>query len=316
MKAFFSALFALGLLAPMSGRADTPAPTQVTIRVGSTLNDSNVEAYYALENGFFKQAGLNVEMTAFSNGDAAAAALAAGSIDISVQPPMQIAQAVVRGLPFVVIAAGAMNSVSAPAAWVCVSATSSIKTPKDLEGKIIALNSLKSSSENLLDAWLAKNGVDSTKLRVSELPSAQMAPALERGTVDAAELFEPAYSIAMKRGTIRMLGVPTAAMSSNNEYLQTAWYTTKQFAALNRDVVNKFAAVIYQTARWANTHQHDSALVLTKLSKADPEVVNTMNRARYAESLQARDLLPELNNGAKFGLLPRVVTPSEILPAR
>jgi NitT/TauT family transport system substrate-binding protein len=300
----------------MSGRADTPAPTQVTIRVGSTLNDSNVEAYYALENGFFKQAGLNVEMTAFSNGDAAAAALAAGSIDISVQPPMQIAQAVVRGLPFVVIAAGAMNSVSAPAAWVCVSATSSIKTPKDLEGKIIALNSLKSSSENLLDAWLAKNGVDSTKLRVSELPSAQMAPALERGTVDAAELFEPAYSIAMKRGTIRMLGVPTAAMSSNNEYLQTAWYTTKQFAALNRDVVNKFAAVIYQTARWANTHQHDSALVLTKLSKADPEVVNTMNRARYAESLQVRDLLPELNNGAKFGLLPRVVTPSEILPAR
>jgi NitT/TauT family transport system substrate-binding protein len=316
MKAFFSALFALGLLAPMSGRADTPAPTQVTIRVGSTLNDSNVEAYYALENGFFKQAGLNVEMTAFSNGDAAAAALAAGSIDISVQPPMQIAQAVVRGLPFVVIAAGAMNSVSAPAAWVCVSATSSIKTPKDLEGKIIALNSLKSSSENLLDAWLAKNGVDSTKLRVSELPSAQMAPALERGTVDAAELFEPAYSIAMKRGTIRMLGVPTAAMSSNNEYLQTAWYTTKQFAALNRDAVNKFGAVIYQTARWANTHQHDSALILTKLSKADPEVVNTMNRARYAESLQARDLLPELNNGAKFGLLPRVVTPSEILPAR
>ena len=61
--------------------------------------------------GFFKQAGVNVEMQTFNNGDAAAAALAAGAIDIGIQPPMQIAQGVVReALPFTVIAAGALNT--------------------------------------------------------------------------------------------------------------------------------------------------------------------------------------------------------------
>jgi NitT/TauT family transport system substrate-binding protein len=312
MKALFRALVVLTLLAPLSAGAQTPAPP-ATLRVGSSLNDSNAQGYYALENGFFKQAGLNVEMVPFTNGAAASAALAAGAIDISIQPPMQIGQAVARGLPFVIVAGGAINSVAAPAAWVCVTATSPIKTAKDLEGKTIALNALKSSSENLLDAWLAKSGADLSKIRISELPSAQMAPALERGTVDAAELFEPAYTVAMKRGTIRVLGIPTAAMSSRNEFMQTVWYTTKTFAEQNRDTVAKFASAIYQSARWANAHPHESGLILARLSKLEPDVVNGMVRARYSESLQPRDLLPELDNGFKFGLLPRVVQPSELL---
>ena len=138
---------------PLTTSAADVAPLPVTIRVGSSFNDSNAEAYYAVANGFFKQAGVNVEMTSFNNGAAAAAALASGALDVAVQPPMQIAQAIIGGLPFVVVAAGAINSVGAPAAWICVSPSSSIRTAKDLEGKTIALNALKSSSQNLLDAW-------------------------------------------------------------------------------------------------------------------------------------------------------------------
>jgi len=314
MRLFLSIIVAAAFLVPLNTSAADIAPLPITVRVGSSLNDSNAEAYYAVANGFFKQAGVNVEMTPFNNGAAAAAAVAAGSLNVAVQPPMQIAQAVISGLPFVVIAAGAINSVSAPAAWICVSSSSTIRTAKDLEGKTIALNALRSSSENLLDAWLAKNGVDLTKIRFLELPSAQMAPALERGTIDAAVLFEPAFTVAMGKGDLRVLGIPTAAMASpRNEFLQTTWYTTKQFAAENKEAVRRFASAIYLAARWANTHPHDSGVILAGLSKLDPGIVATMVRARYAESLQPRDLLPELDNGFKFGLLSRPVHPSELL---
>ena len=66
-------------------------------------------------------------------------------------------------------------------------------------------------------------------------------------------------------------------------------------------------------ARWANSHPHDSGAILAELSKLDPKTVATMTRTRYAESLQPRDLLPELDNGFKFGLLSRPLAPSELL---
>jgi NitT/TauT family transport system substrate-binding protein len=287
------------------------APATPILRVGSTLNDSNAEGYYATEMGFFKQAGLNVEMQTFNNGDAAAAALAAGAIDIGIQPPMQIAQGVARGLPFTVIAAGALNTVAQPSALILVSKTSTITTAKDLVGKTIAINSLKSSSENLLDGWLAKYGADPKGIRIIELPSAQMAPALERGTVDAVEIFEPAFTVAMRRGDVRVLANPTDGM--RNPYLQTAWYTSKAFAAQNPDLIKKFAAAIYQTAKWANIHHVESGAILARLSKLDPDIAGSMGRIKYAESLQIPDMVPELENGFKFGLLPRAVTTDELL---
>jgi NitT/TauT family transport system substrate-binding protein len=305
------ALF-LVLLCTSSTMAQTEtAPPGPVLRVGSTLNDSNAEAYYATAMGFFKKAGLNVEMQTFNNGDAAAAALAAGAIDIGIQPPMQIAQAVARGLPFTVIAAGALNTIAQPSALILVSKTSTIGTAKDLVGKTIAINSLKSSSENLLDSWLAKNGANPKGIKIIELPSAQMAPALERGTVDAVEIFEPASTVALKRGNVRVMANPTDGM--RNPYLQTAWYTTKAFAAANPDLIKKFAAVIYQTAKWANEHHVESGAILAQLSKLDPEIASSMGRIKYAESLQVPDMVPELENGFKFGLLPRAVTTNELL---
>jgi NitT/TauT family transport system substrate-binding protein len=310
MKNFLALFLVLLCTSSTVAQAQT-APAGPVLRVGSSLNDSNAEAYYATEMGFFKQAGVNVEMQTFNNGDAAAAALAAGAIDIGIQPPMQIAQGIVRGLPFTVIAAGALNTIAQPSALILVSKTSTIATAKDLIGKTIAINSLKSSSENLLDGWLAKNGADPKGIKIIELPSAQMAPALERGTVDAAEIFEPASTVALKRGNVRVMANPTDGM--RNPYLQTAWYTTKAFAAANPDLIKKFAAAIYQTAKWANSHPTDSGAILARLSKLDPEIATSMGRIKYAESLQVPDMVPELENGFKFGLLPRAVSTNELL---
>ena len=38
-----------------------------------------------------------------------------------------------------------------------------------------------------------------------------------------------------------------------------------------------------------------------------------MGRIKYAESLQVPDMVPELENGFKFGLLPRAVSTNELL---
>ena len=66
--------------------------------------------------------------------------------------------------------------------------------------------------------------------------------------------------------------------------------------------MKRFAAVIYETARWANTHHTETAAVLAKYAKVDPDTVNTMIRTQYAESLRMTDLQPTLDAAVKFGV--------------
>jgi NitT/TauT family transport system substrate-binding protein len=73
-----------------------PATAQAlqNLRVAATPNDTYAEAYYALDTGFFRRAGLNVELTTLNNGAAVSSAVASGAIDVGVSTPVQLANAI------------------------------------------------------------------------------------------------------------------------------------------------------------------------------------------------------------------------------
>jgi ABC-type nitrate/sulfonate/bicarbonate transport system substrate-binding protein len=75
-----------------------------TIHVVAVAIDLYAGAYYAQDQGFFKAAGLDVDVTTLANGGAAATALAGGSADIAVTNLIQTATAVAHGVPLTVIA--------------------------------------------------------------------------------------------------------------------------------------------------------------------------------------------------------------------
>ena len=56
-----------------------------------------------------------------------------------------------------------------------------IKSGKDLEGKTIAVNTLKNICEVTIKASLEKEGVDVDKLKFTEVPFPDMLAALENG---------------------------------------------------------------------------------------------------------------------------------------
>src|SRR5579864_6339751 len=80
---------------PAIVRAQTPA-----IRVGGLSSDTFAMGYYAQDMGFFSKAGLNVQMLPFNNGSAQAEAAAGGSLDIGAGEATELANGVIRGLPF------------------------------------------------------------------------------------------------------------------------------------------------------------------------------------------------------------------------
>ena len=299
---------AVALGAARAARAQSPAHP---VRVGVTPTEVYAEAYYAADQGFFQKGGLDADVQTLNSGSAAANAIAGGSLDIGVTTPLLLANAILRGVSFVIIAAGPLSTPKAPQSLICVRSASSIHTAKDLEGKTVGMIVLKTTQALSLDAWLDKYGAQGTSVRRVEVLFSEMEAALDRGTIDAAIISEPFLSTSLRSGTVRSLGDPNVAIAP--VYLLGAWFTTKTFAQQNPETITRYVDVMYATARWANTHTAQSALIVARYMKIDPNVARTMNRIEYAESMRLPEMQALLDSSYRYGLLPKQVAAADLL---
>ena len=283
----------------------------MNLRVAATANDTYASAYFAQDMGYFTRARLNVDLQTFNNGAAIAAAIVGGAIDIGVSTPVSIANAYLHGFPLVIVAAGSLSNSKARPLLLCISKTSGYKTAKELEGKTVAVNALKAGSELALDCWLAQGGADISKVKVVETNFSDMGASLERGSIAAAVISEPALSLALKQNAIQVLGDPNAAIAP--QYLNSCWFATREFAQKNPDLLRRFNSAIYDAQKWANTHQSESGLILSKYAKMDIDLIRGMSRSPFADQLRVSDIQPFLDQAAKYGTIARPVSAADLV---
>jgi NitT/TauT family transport system substrate-binding protein len=292
------------------GQACGAQAADTVIRVGEVNTDLYAQAYYALDAGFFKSAGLNVEITTFPTGGAAATAVAAGAVDIAVTNPIAVANAFEHGVPLIVVANGGLYSSKAPSTALCVGEKSPLRTAADFAGKTVAVSSLNNLEQIGFEAWLSAGNVDPSGVRFIELKSTQMGAALERGSIDAAMITEPALSFAVKNKT-RIFAPAFNAIAL--QFPISVWVSPAGWATQHADLIKRFAGVIYQAGRWANTHHDQTAASLTKYTTIDFATISGMKRAIYAESLDAVSLQKELDLAYKYKLISRPLMASQLL---
>jgi NitT/TauT family transport system substrate-binding protein len=296
MKAPVRLAFAAAIALAMGSTAF--AQTTTPLRVTAAMTDTSGELFYAIDKGFFKQAGLDVELTV-ANPAGVSAAVASGTYDIGHTPVPAVASAREHGLPFVIIAPSSVFNVKLrPTAGIVVAKNSPIKTPKNFNDKTVAVSALQSIAQVSVEAWVDKNGGDSSTVKFIEMPFSAMIPALESGRVDAIELAEPLLDEAEAAGQ-RSLSSGYEAIA--NEFAIGAYFCTTAFATAHPDVVRKFANVMAQTARWANTHQAESGEILAKWSKE--AVPATMPRVIYGERATPALFQPIIDVSAKYKAL-------------
>lgn len=306
------ALLFLGLLLatvlPPGVRAQTPP----AVRFAAPAVESWMEAYYAQETGRFEKAGLHVELNIPLSAANILTSVATGDSDIGIAATTAIAQAVANGLPLVVIAPASISTPNSQVDALCVARASSIQNAKDFEGKTVGVIGLKQFGDLALRSWLTKNGADVAKVRVIQAPFAEMGPALERGTFDAAVMTEPTLANALKNNAIRCIAYPDLAVAT--QFMVGAWVTNKAYLAKNPDVVRRVAAVLVETGRWANGHRDETALLVNKLTKIDLDLIKSEKmRPLYGERLVAADIQGPLDAAFAFAFIPRRVTADELL---
>lgn len=269
------------------------------LRVATIPADSGAEGYYAVDMGFYKKAGLNVELAIVQNGNEMMAAAISGTYDIIQSSITAAALARERGLPFVMIAPAVVWSSKTTTSLLVVPRDSPIKSARDLAGKNVALNALANIPGVAVSAWLDQNGGDSASVKFVEIPWSTMPAALAGGRVDSAFIAEPFLDAARRTAPIRVLGAPYDAIA--NEFMLSAWYGTSDFVRTHADAVRRFAVANAETAIWANRNHPESGRILEKYAKT--AVPSTMVRAVYAERLDAALVQPVLDISFKYKLL-------------
>jgi NitT/TauT family transport system substrate-binding protein len=148
-------------------------------------------------------------------------------------------------------------------------------------------------------------------LNFVELGFPEMPAALAAHRIDAAFVTEPLVSSAVRRNLGRVIGKPYDAIAP--QFTISGWFTLKSWARANPVLVRKVSAIFRQTSVWANTHDADSAQMLSTLTKLPLDVVGTMTRSRFAESMTAKNFQPIIDVAAKYGYLSKSFPASDMI---
>lgn len=301
----------LALLAAWSSGSPAAESDATVIRMATSPIDSAAEPYYAQEMGFFRKAGLNVELQTIANGAAIAAAVASGAIDVGVGSSIPLALAHQRGLPFTILFPAAVYDRASPTTVLMVPKRSTIASAKDLDGKTIGTQAVQTISQLAPEAWLDAHGGHAKTTRFIEMPSSELPSALESGRVDAIVAIEPTATRAAANA--RTLGDVYSALPRG--FAINVWFTTRRWADAHPQLVARLTEVLRTTARWANAHPRETGAILRKYAKVSPEVIAEMHRSVYGTRLEAQAIQPNIDLAVTYGLLPKPFPASELLYA-
>ena len=180
---------AIGALGFAAGPA--PAQQETTVRIGMARSTSNSAELMATRKGYFKEYGIKLEMEDIESSANVIALLAQGRLNIVAGGiSAGYFNAIEKNLPITI----ATDRVSTPIRhnlMIRPDLKDTIKTVKDLKGKVIASNATGSVSTYEVGKILEREGLTINDVEIKVIPFPQMSVAFTNKAVDAAIVIPP-----------------------------------------------------------------------------------------------------------------------------
>jgi NitT/TauT family transport system substrate-binding protein len=247
--------------------ASLGAPTLVfgqaapKIRIGYWPVAAGLPFFAAIEKGYFKEAGLEVEALKFAGAQQVMEAMLSGRCDGSSNGTgsanLAIGEIAQPGL-FKIFATNPSNAKYVLEEFL-VPKDSPVKTMAELKGKRVA------SGPGIQNVTLAKTMLEKAGagvMSVTELPIGQHVAALAAGQIDAAYTLEPTGTIGRLNGTTRVLEAGVVAHYILGDPM-APWHGGS--ASLTSEFIKKYPA---ETKKFIAAYAKGIALVRTKPDEA------------------------------------------------
>jgi len=283
LKTFIAAAaVALTLGAAGSAGAQALEKTDLKIAVGGKPLLYYLPLTLAERLGYFKDAGLTVEISDFGGGAKSLQALIGGSADVVTGAFDHTVQMQAKGQPIV----GVTQLGRYPGIVLAyVKKAGEIKSVKELKGKKIGVTAPGSSTNFMINYLLTKEGMkpeDVSIIGVGGGPSA--VAAIKRGDIDAIVNLDPVISQAEADGDIAVMADTRTEKGTldvyGGPYPAAVLYTTPAFIQANPKTTQALADIFVKTMLWLNKASTEEVL------KVLPEEYFLGNKTLYAQAFE------------------------------
>jgi NitT/TauT family transport system substrate-binding protein len=276
------AALACGMAFAGGGSEPAPAPAaaapaaapleKVEFLLNWTISSDHSPYYVALEKGWFKEEGLDVNVTIGQGSGYAVQAIDAGKADISIADaptPFTLRQ---KGAKVKIIGAIFDKNPCNAYFW----KDTGIKTPKDFAGKSIAVPATD-GHKVMWPAFAKIIGVDPGSVRFINIEPAAKAAALASRNADILFELYTTYPQMAKGVPQGQLGNFVWADYGYNCYAHS-YITSDEVIAKRPEVLKKFLKAAYRAWEYALTHPEEAIDILAKH--------HPINKADYLESFK------------------------------
>lgn len=261
-----AAALAAGILSVMS-----PAPATAQTKIpfaGSLTWLGMVPVMVAIEKGYFKEQGLEIDYKVILSSYDRIRAVTAGDVVFSNLGRTAVISEMARGNATFYYFANIDDSPGSEGCW----ARTPVASIKDLKGKKIAANS---SAEITMHGLLASNGMSVKDIQFVNLPPNEMAGALQKGDVDAACVWQPLLDgLKAAAPSGKLLGTDM----DSEMYKKFGTMASPDIVIISRKFADerpadagKLATALFKGADFANANPEETAKIIAPYFKKTPE---------------------------------------------
>jgi NitT/TauT family transport system substrate-binding protein len=272
----------------------------------------NAAMFVAMEKGFFKAEGLELETVPMAGGALIVQGVTSGDLQIGWTNVISLYQAHVERFDFKLIAGGATNVKGTHESHaIQVLKASPIIRASDLEGKTVAVNTLNNIVHLMAMAWIDKNGANSSKVKFVEVPFPQMEAALVGGKIDAASIHEPFATAAVEKGQTRVLAHPWGDVLP--KFLIASWFASEKWIAKNREIAQAFVRAIVRGVDAIHADPAGSRAAMVKWAGLNPDLAGKIGLPVFEKGISEKDVQATIDLTQKYKLISRSIKAPDVI---
>ena len=283
MRSWIAAGLAALVLSPLSAQAQKPEQTKVHLAVGGKTALYYLPLTVTERLGYFKEAGLDVEISDFQGGAKSLQALMGGSVDVVTGSYDHTIQMQAKGQP--IIALIQLGRFPGFVLALRKEKAEAYKSAKDLKGMKIGVTAPGSSTHFMALHMMTQAGlkIDDASFIGTGSGNTVMA-AVKRGEVDGVVNVDPMINLLDRDGAIKIVA-DTRTLEGTNQvyggpYPAAVLYTTTAFAEKNPNTAQALVTAFVRGLKWVQSHSPE------EIAKVMPEEYMLGDKALYIQSIK------------------------------
>jgi NitT/TauT family transport system substrate-binding protein len=269
--------------------------------------------YLGKQKGFFSDRDIELTLETGQGGAAIVPGVVSGQFQFGFSNVTSLLIARERGLPLKVVSNGVASTGKDKADYSgVVTRDDSIRTAADLEGKQVAVNTLKNIGDSTVRASVRKAGGDPSSIKFVELAFPDMPAALEAGRVDAIWVVEPFLSAAVGAGG---RDIASNYVDTAPDLTVAVYFTAEQLTKDNPDLVTRFTEAMTESLAYADAHPDEARQVLTAYTQIDEAVIQQLTLPKWPPDINRASVETLANLAVQDGLVTKQPDLAAFLPS-